>query len=391
MDDPLYEPGDRLVARRDGQLAGHLHIVKRVMHFGSLRVPIAEVRHLGVLPEFRGQGIGRRLLAAAEEKMVEDGAQLGLLRTLAPRLTLRGGWVVCGRHCFSTATSRNILARLMTPAPVSESPLAPVERPLTIRLWRQVEQDALGELYNRSTAGTWGPLVRNHAYWRWLVSRHAYDRIYVAIRGDNKIEWENCTERIVGYAVVQRGRILEIMTAPNHETAGQQLLARACGDAIERDELTVRLDAPPGHPLHALMESAGGQHLCCEADDGEVLMARLFDPLARLRGLREDILARAKAADFELPMELGLVVDGQKHQIVVTRRRTKIVEGKIGRSYLTCTRGQLSRLLLGHSDVARAEAAGRLEASTRVAIDIASVLLPQLPLWFPPLDDLPAE
>ena len=51
---------------------------------------------------------------------------------------------------------------------------------------------------------------------------------------------------------------------------------------------------------------------------------------------------------------------------------------------------ELARLLLGQSDPAEALAAGRLEASTQMALKLAGQLFPRTPLWCPMWDDLPA-
>jgi predicted acetyltransferase len=392
-DDPLYEPGDRLLARRGQRLLGHVHIVKRTMRLGSQQTPVAWLQHLSVLPEFRRQNIGTQLLLAAERKMLEEGAQVALVRTPTPDFFAGQGWVVCGRHCYSVASARSILAHLTHLAdrpPAPPSLLATRHPPLNIRLWRQVEQDALCRLYDEATAGASGPLVRNHDYWRWLVSRHAFDRIYVALRGDHKLEWDQCAARIVGYAVVRDGHIIELVAAPGQHQAALQLLGRACSDAIERDEQSLRIDGPPRDPLHRVVVSAGGQHVAREADAGEVFMAKVFQPLAMLERLRGDLFLRAKAAELSLPNELGLVVGEERMQIGVTRRSAKLVAGKTGRSYLECSTAALTRLLLGHARIADEQTSGRIVASTRVATQTAAALFPPQWLWFPPLDHLPA-
>jgi predicted N-acetyltransferase YhbS len=392
-DDPLYEPGDRLLARRGQRLLGHVQIVKRTMRIGSQPTPVAWLAHLSVLPEFRRQTIGTQLLRAAEQKCRDEGAQITFVRTNTPELFARHGWVVCGRHCYSLASARSILAyltQLASRPDVEPSLLAARQPPLNIRLWRQVEQDALCRLYDEATAGISGPLLRNHAYWRWLVSRHAYDRIYVALRGDHKLEWDECAARIVGYAVARDGHIIELVAAPGQHQAALQLLGRACSDAVERDEQLVRIDAPPRDPLHRVVVTAGGQQVIREVDGGELFMAKAFDPLAMLEALRGDLFVRAKSADLAVPNELGLVVGESRRQIVLTRRSAKLVEGKTGRSYLQCSPAALTRLLLGHARVADEHASGRLVASTRVALETAGILFPQQSLWYPPLDYLPA-
>ncbi len=400
QEDPLYEPSDRLVVKSGHQIISHLRLTQREMLFGELVLPVAGMWDVATLPEFRGRGYATELLEAADRKMQQDGAIMGLLRTKIPKFYARRGWTVCGRHCFSTSAPRDILSYLsaaeMDQARHLDARLANLiqldgARPqMNIRLWRHVERGALMRLYRGNTQGSYGALVRNDAYWRWLISRRGYDRIYVAIEGPNKLELDDAMVPIVGYAAMKEGRIAELMTVPDHPRAASQLLARACGDAIERDYHTVRLDAPPGHPLHQTIELAGGRFRYEEVAGGEVFMVKLFDPLALLKMLLPQIHQRAKAAELARPCELGIRYDGEKLRLVVSRRGVKLAAGKLGRSYLKCNRGILTQLLLGHLKAKAAAECGRLEASTQVAAETASVLFPPLPFWRPPLDDLPA-
>jgi putative acetyltransferase len=389
QDDPVYQPCDRLVARSGTRLLGHVHLVEREMKFGALTLPVTDLQHLGVLPEFRGQGVGDALLREAETQMLDNGTKIGFLRTSTPQFFAKRGWIVCGRNSYSVATARDILARLASSAPsISSSPLAPAETPLVTRLWRQVEQEALGRIYDENTRGAYGPLVRNHVYWRWLFSRHSYDRIYVTIEGSGRLELDEGTSRIVGYAIERTGWILELMTAPGHPQAGRALLARACSDAIERNDASVRFDGPLRHPLHKLMLAAGGRR---DTDGMHVTMAKVFDPLALVDQMRGELAARVKSHSNLLPLELGFLLDDEKHQLVVTRRGARLLHGKSGRSYITCSTPALARLALGQTSIAQEESAGRIEASTRTAIELGSLLFPLLDFWRPPLDQLSAR
>ena len=392
QDAPLYEPSDRLVARLNGRLFGHVHVVNRTMNFDSVRVPVADVRHLGVLPELRGRGLGSELLQAAEEKIVEEGGQIALLRTSEPQFFARRGWVVCGRHSSTTATTRDVLAELADIPPVEKSPLAKEKHPPVVRLWRQVEQDNIARLYNSSSQFLRGSFVRSHEYWRWLVSRHAFERFYVAVDENDPQHSDGIgSANIVGYAVASGARILELQVHPEYPSAGRQLLTRACSDAIERGENTLRFDAPADDPLHELLQQAGGRFSQNEYEQGEVLMAKLFDPWKFLDQLRGDIYTRAKTSGLTLPLEFGLCVDGEKRQLVITRRSAKLLSGKTGRSYLTCNHTMFCRLLLGELKIKEAEQSGLIAASTRVAVETARTLFPAQPLWFSPLDHEPAE
>jgi hypothetical protein len=193
---------------------------------------------------------------------------------------------------------------------------------------------------------------------------------------------------IVGYVVTKEDRILELMADPAHPTAAEQLLARACGDAIERDYHSVMLHAPPESRLFKLFESSGGAHCRHEVYQSEVFMAKLLDPPGFLRMLCGELHARAEAAGLARPCELGLAVGNEKHQFVVSRRSVKLARGKLGRSYLRLKPAELTRLALGHLDVSEAIVCGRIQASTRGAAEVARALFPRLHFWRSPWDDL---
>lgn len=382
LEDPFYEPSDRLLVKRKSQVLSHLHLARRVMHLGPLELPASTVSWLATLPEFRGQGFARALIDTAERLMVEDGSAVGLTRTRIPYFFRNAGWAVCGRHCLSEANVRDLLAQLST-----HSRRRAAGR-VTVRPWRQVELAGLMRTYQENTVGGAGAIHRTEAYWRWLVSRKEFDHIFVAINGPDKFEWESDNQPIVGYAVTRRNRIVELMTSPEHPAAAVQLLARACREAIERDDDHVILHAPPDSPLHGWLLAAGGTRHYHESLQGEVLMVKLFDPSALLTALCDELRRRAEAAGLALPIELGLSIEGEKLLVCVTRRGVKLAHNRLGRSYLALNQAELARLLLGHGDVDEAIGQGRIEASTRIAQQAAAALFPRLPLWRSPLDEL---
>jgi hypothetical protein len=49
---------------------------------------------------------------------------------------------------------------------------------------------------------------------------------------------------------------------------------------------------------------------------------------------------------------------------------------------------EFTRLMMGHLDVAEAVAQGRIESSTRLALEMAEILFPRLPYWRAPWDDV---
>ena len=51
---------------------------------------------------------------------------------------------------------------------------------------------------------------------------------------------------------------------------------------------------------------------------------------------------------------------------------------------------ELVQLLLGHLDVDLAIDTGQLTVSSRATRELARLLFPRVPFWWPPWDDLPA-
>lgn len=396
LEEPTYEPSDRLLIKDGNRIVAHARLLNREMRYGQLILPVSIVADLATLPEYREQGCASALLSAARKAMAQNGAALGLVETNRPRFFIRRGWVVNGRHCYSASPPRKILSHLkQREAETNSLPRSitkPARRePYNIRLWRHVELAALKRLYDANTHHCNGALVRGDAYWRWLVSRWGKQRIYVAINGPDRLELDEHFTPIVAYAATRDARIVELMCSADHPEASVQLLRRACADSIERDFGHIRLDAPPREPLHQLVSEAGGDYAYHEADHGMVFMANIREPDQFLRFIGPHLIRRAKESGLPHSPRLGLSVDKNKYRLCLSRRSVNLSAGRLGRSYLKCSRYELDQLLLGHVNVEAAVAAGRLKVSTRVALDTAKALFPQTALWRPPWDDLPAS
>jgi len=383
LEDPFYEPQDRLLIKRGDRITSHVHLTHRVMQFGPVRVPMATLDWLATLPECRHAGDGTRLLRAAETHATETGALVGFLQTKIPRFFRRTGWAVCGRHCYSRADARAVTGRLLACGLRRRG-----RKRLQIRPWRRWEEAALVRIYNQNLSGCYGALERTEPYWRWLIRRQAYDQIFVALDGPGLLDLEEINTKIVGFSVVRGERIVEMLAAPGRNRALAELLARACGDAVEHDRHCVVLHAPPTSSLHRVFEQAGGLHHCHEADRGRFHMARLLAPLKLLRVLCVEFHRRAEEAGLPRPLELGLLVEGKKYQLEITRESARAVSRRIGRSYLHLNVADFTRLVLGQVQWDRALSEGRLKASTALAAEAGRVLFPHLPLWRPPFDGL---
>ncbi len=385
LDDPFYEPRDRLLIKDRHRILSHLHLAKRTMQFGALRLPVAAIRWVGTLPEYRGRGFASRLLQLADQCMEEDGSTLGWLTTKIPHFFRPAGWAVCGRHCVSRANPRDVLAQLIRQP---NQGLLETRSTLTIRPWRQVELPSVMRLYRQRFATAYGALERTEPYWRWLISRKAFDQIYVAIEGPDRFELDDGNAPIVGYAVTRGDRVLELVTQPGRDDAGEQLLARVCGEALEHDATTVTLFAPPDERLHALLHRAPGQAWHHESYNGEVMMARVLDPVGLLRDLCGELQRRADRHRLPRPCELSLVCGEHRLRLTISRRSVKVSRDKPGRGVLRFNEAEFTRLLLGHTDVDEAVAQGRIHASNHAAQAIGRVLFEPQPLWRPPLDEL---
>ena len=69
LDEPRYEPSDRLLTKVDGQIAGHVRLLHREMRFGDLVVPVGIVADLATLPKYRQHGCATALLSAARKTL----------------------------------------------------------------------------------------------------------------------------------------------------------------------------------------------------------------------------------------------------------------------------------------------------------------------------------
>lgn len=395
LDDPFYEPRDRLLVKDGSRVVAHVHLTRRVMELDGVRLPVSGVAGLATLPEYRGRGLARQLMTAAERYMLRDRSLLGMLRTSIPHFFRPVGWAVCGRHSQARVGARELLAQLTADG---VQPLLPG---LRIRPWRQMELAGLQRVYESNAATAAGPLVRTEAYWRWLVSRRPYDQIFVAAGeaelADPHDPWQPAAYRgegrrgggpIHGYCILKQQQIVELMVLPGRMRVAQALLAHACSEIIEQDFDIIELHTAPDDPLLEQFRTVGGSVHLHEVSQGEVFMMKVLNTPGVLRALAARFSDRASRHEIPKPAELGFLVDGQKLRLVLTRGGVRVGQHRTGRSYVTVGSADFTRLLLGHLSLAETLQAGRAACSTRLAEQVGTVLFPRLPLWHPPLDGL---
>lgn len=279
LEEPTYEPINRLIVKRSRQVVAHCRIIDRAVTFGPIHLVVSELADVATGAEFRGQGYASALIQTAEQRIEQDGAQVGLLTTDSPEFFRRLGWIEAVHQGHSKARARDILAELSAAEAQRPTPslLAKADETeaLSIRLWRHVELDALMSIYRNNLSGSYGRTLRTEAFWRWLITRRGFDRILVAIQGSSKLQLDESPKRIEGYAAMCGSRIVELMASgPRQEEVRRKLLARACREAIERDDEVVQFDAAPNDGMHRLMLEAGGNYYSHDQDRGMVTMAK---------------------------------------------------------------------------------------------------------------------
>lgn len=391
QDQPLYDPTDRILIKDGSRIVSHVFASSRMMDFESLRIPVGVVDQLVTLPEHRERGYGTALLEAAEEQLAEDGAVLAITWTDRVDFFRNRGWTLCGRHCYSEVSPRDLLAELEYRKEQVPKRFGRKPPEINVRLWWHYERSALLRLYRERFAPRVGAFHRNDERWQWLIARRAFDRIFVAIDGPLGEVTEDASDRIVGYAIVNGDRLVELVTSPDHPDALPQLLRRICGDAIERDDYALRIEAPPDDPVHEVVKAAGGRMTCCQAERGFAPMVKLLDPQRFVTQLCPALHERARAADLPRPFELGLQLGDEPFRLTFSRRSVKLVPGRPGEDRLNLDLGPAVQLLLGHAGATDLATAGRIGVTSLKALELARTLFPRRPLWFPPWDDLPAS
>src|SRR5262245_6190996 len=121
LDEACYEPVDRLIVKDGEEIAAHLRLARQKIQVGAATLTAARFMDLATATEYRSRGLATALLAAGERAAAERGVLVGLTRTRAPSLFARQGWTVCGRHVFSAASPRGVLAELAAAAAVEDN------------------------------------------------------------------------------------------------------------------------------------------------------------------------------------------------------------------------------------------------------------------------------
>jgi hypothetical protein len=377
LDEPTYEPSDRLLVKHGDQLVAHVQVLRRTGWFDGIRIPIGGALDLAVLPEYDHAGYDRLLVAAAEKAMRNSQALVSLVHTSRPEPFRNAGWMDVGAGGHSEASIGDILAHLSAQAPPRRR-----AQSLRIRRWRHVELDALRVIYSATAPRGWGALYRSEPYWQWLIGRKAHSDIIVAIDGLD--EWDNwaARSRIVGYAITRGGQLLELCCLPEFMRAAPRLLVRACQDAIERDHHTLSLHTAASDPLHELIVTAGGTWSPDVRPGGETLLVKLLDPSNWIEAIYPILRRRAKGEGIARPFEICFDTGDERCRLVLTRRSSRILAADDATAADVCCRPEILRaLLVGNLHVMRARDARLLEVADDELLHKLAALFPPSLFW----------
>jgi predicted acetyltransferase len=406
LDEPGYAAADRLIVKDGEEIAAHLRLAKQTIHVDSEALSAARFMDLATAPEFRERGLATALIAAGERAAAERGSLVGLTRTRVPALFAQHGWSICGRHTFSEASPRSVLAELAvdvaaTAAEGQSSPLSKhLPETIIVRPLRRIELRAIVRLYEQHLSGKSGWPTRSEEYWEWLLARGACDHVYVASNSADTSDFEHITNSIIGYACVRQSRIVELVAGSRNDVA-RQLIERVCADTREQDGWTVRYDAPANDSLHDVFRRAGGRVTINQEVGGEFFMAKLLDPLQALRRLVSLLAARARAAKAPLPLELGIELRSgggrkapassgvlERFRLLLDKRSARVETGGPSKHCLVLAYSDLAPLLLGDVGAESMIQSNRARATTPRAKQLAVIMFPGESYYRPPLDDL---
>src|SRR5436190_10238552 len=84
LDEPGYEPSDRLIVKDGDEIAAHLRLARQTIQLGPTTLPVARFMDLATATEYRSRGLATALLAAGERAAAERGLLVGLKPTRLP-------------------------------------------------------------------------------------------------------------------------------------------------------------------------------------------------------------------------------------------------------------------------------------------------------------------
>src|SRR5262249_51633404 len=154
----------------------------------------------------------------AERDSLKRGATLLFARSSEIEFLSRRGWRVCGRHSYSLVDACRLIAVIAEKSAAQVRNISPLKReaggirPWHVRPFRLLDMQELMRLEAIRMKGRFGAVARDRDQWEWLLTRRAFDQIYVATRGGE-------STRLAGYAVACGSRVAEMVIDPAQQSA----------------------------------------------------------------------------------------------------------------------------------------------------------------------------
>jgi len=389
LDEPSYEPSDRLLLVRDGRLAGHVQVAKHFGWFQEQRCPLVKLQDFVTLPEFRVALYDEDLLKLAEATALREGSILELVHTDRPEWFEQHGWSCCRGQGHTRANTGAILSHFDAQWANPRRKKASIE----VRTWRHFELDSLRSVYQQLAANMWGTLHRSEAAWQWLVNRKAQDQVLLAVqrpRGESSVRamdpLAGDEPHVVGYAVVRDSCIVEMFSLPGYSAARPMLVARACRDAIDRDHHHVSLHTPAADSMHEVLVTAGGTWVADSATTGGVWMLKLLAPDRWIERFYPVLHQRAREAGLRGSHQIDLAVGEADYRLILTRRSSRLEPIQRQEPQVQCDWHTFQNLLTSNLAVPEAIAQGQLRTDhPNVARTLAALFPPKL-FWQSPFE-----
>ena len=389
LDEPSYEPSDRLLLVRDGRLAGHVQVAKHFGWFQEQRCPLVKLQDFVMRPEFRAARYDGDLLKMAEATAVREGSILGLVRTDLPEWFEQHGWSCCRGQGHTRANTRAILSQFDAhwAKPRRKKPS------IEVRTWRHFELDSLRSVYQQIATNLWGTLHRSEEAWQWLVNRKAQDQVLLAVqrqRGELPVRPMNPLvgdePHVMGYAVVRDSCIVEMFSLPGYSASRPMLVARACRDAIDRDHHFVSLHTPAADPMHEVLVTAGGTWVADSPTTGGVWMLKLLAPDRWVERFYPVLHLRAREAGLHSSHQIDLAVGEADFRLIVTRRSSRLEPIQRQKPQAECDWHTFQNLLTSNLAVPAAISEGQLRTSDPNVSHTLAALFPPKLFWQSPFE-----
>ena len=304
------------LAESDGEVVSALGLRPGVMWVRGVAVPTATLGTVCTHPDLRGRGIGRELLAFADDVMKEEGVVLSRLHTLAVRYAFygRSGYV-------KTVTTQPTLQLEV------EAVRAKVKKRAEAELGDAVvrpahERDAarMNEIYEATFSHGTGALSRNEHFFRRRIAHKSKLWFWYAPKF---VVAEDPKEGVIGYIAFSLdgannyGVAVELAALLHHAPIARTILlhvVRQAQDAsIKRLDVSIDAQHPLGWIVHEFPISG--------EPDSFVMFLKVQNEKRFVELMRPVVEKRAERFEVKLTMNLAgmpdiILGEGQEVKIV---------------------------------------------------------------------------